>query len=52
MWLYPFPSIIAFIGWAFIFVTSGWKFIGFGLLTLLAGVFAYRLWLRTRQVEY
>lgn len=47
MWLYPVPSIIAFIGWAYIFLTSGWKFVGFGLLTLLAGVVAYRVWKTT-----
>jgi APA family basic amino acid/polyamine antiporter len=41
MWLYPIPNIIAFSGWAYIFLTSGWAFIGFGLLTLGAGVAAY-----------
>jgi hypothetical protein len=41
MWLYPVPSIIAFAGWAYIFLTSGWAFIGFGLLTLGAGIVAY-----------
>ncbi len=43
MWLYPVPSVIAFCGWTYIFVTSGWKFIGFGLLTLALGVGAYAL---------
>jgi len=46
MWLYPLPSIIAFVGWACIFATSGWKFVGFGLLTLVAGVIAYWIWTR------
>ena len=46
MWLYPLPSIIAFVGWACIFATSGWKFVGFGLLTLVAGVIAYGIWTR------
>src|SRR5579871_3393250 len=46
MWLYPIPSVVALAGWAYIFLTSGWVFIGFGLLTLLAGVAAYGL--RTR----
>jgi amino acid transporter len=41
MWLYPLPSVIAFLGWSFLFLTSGWKFAGFGLLTLVAGVGAY-----------
>ncbi len=46
MWLYPLPALIAFLGWAFIFCTSGWKFAAFGLLTLLAGVAAYWIWIR------
>jgi amino acid transporter len=47
MWLYPLPAAIAFLGWAFLFLTSGWKFAGFGLLTLLAGVGAYWIWTRS-----
>ncbi|MGO9262024.1 MAG: APC family permease [Bryobacteraceae bacterium] len=46
MWLYPVPSVIAFAGWAYIFLTSGWGFIGFGLLTLAMGVAAYAIWKR------
>ena len=46
MWLYPVPSIVAFIGWAYVFATSGWIFVGFGLLTLLAGILAYWIWTR------
>ncbi len=50
MWLYPVPSVIAFTGWAYIFLTSGWTYVGFGLLTLLAGVAAYWIWMRVRPV--
>ena len=46
MWLYPIPSVIAFIGWAYVFTTSGWMFVGFGLLTLVAGILAYWIWTR------
>jgi amino acid transporter len=46
MWLYPVPSAIAFLGWAYIFLTSGWGFIGFGLLTLALGVATYAVWKR------
>ncbi len=46
MWLYPVPAAIAFVGWAFLFFTSGWKFAGFGLLTLVGGVGAYWIWTR------
>ena len=41
MWLYPVPSVAALAGWAYIFVTSGSTYLGFGLLTLMAGVAAY-----------
>jgi amino acid transporter len=37
MILYPLPSAIAFIGWIFIFVSAGPRYIIFGLLTLLLG---------------
>jgi basic amino acid/polyamine antiporter, APA family len=51
MWLYPLPSIIAFIGWACIFATSGWRFVEFGLLTLVAGMAAYYIWMRRSRRE-
>jgi APA family basic amino acid/polyamine antiporter len=41
MWLYPVPAIIAFIGWSYIFFTSGWKYAALGLLTLAVGVLIY-----------
>jgi amino acid transporter len=44
MWLYPIPSAIAFVGWSYIFLTSGWRYVEFGLLTLGAGSVAYWLW--------
>ncbi|HLK19246.1 MAG TPA: amino acid permease [Bryobacteraceae bacterium] len=43
MWLYPVPSIIAALGWIYIFATSGWMYVGFGLLTLAAGVIVFKL---------
>ena len=51
MWLYPLPSIAALFGWVYVFVTSGWAFMGFGLLTLAVGVAAYFLWKRTSQAQ-
>lgn len=47
MWLYPLPSVIALVGWGFLFVTADRQFIVFGLATLLAGVGAFWLWRRT-----
>lgn len=46
MWLYPLPSVIALLGWSYIFATSGWQFILYGLLSLLAGVAAFAVWQR------
>jgi amino acid transporter len=41
MWLYPLPSTIAFLGWTYVFLTSGWIYAAFGVLTLAAGVAVY-----------
>lgn len=44
MWLYPLPSVVAFVGWLYIFLTSGWNYVAFGLLTLVAGIIVWRIW--------
>jgi basic amino acid/polyamine antiporter, APA family len=41
MWFYPVPAVIALIGWVYVFITSGKKYIAAGLLTLLAGVVVF-----------
>ena len=41
MWLYPIPSVIALLGWTYVFLSSGWLYAAFGLLTLAAGVAVY-----------
>jgi len=46
VWLYPVPNAIAFLGWTYIFVTSGARPILFGLGTLAAGVVAFWVWRR------
>lgn len=38
MWLYPVPAVIAFFGWVYIFVTSGWMYVAVGMVTLGVGV--------------
>ena len=43
MWLYPVPALVALAGWGYIFATSGWNFVAFGLLTLGAGAGMYCL---------
>ncbi len=49
IWLYPLPSLIALLGWAYVFLTSGWMFILFGLLILVSGAAAHRLWQRAAR---
>jgi hypothetical protein len=49
MWLYPVPAAVAFTGWVYIFLTSGWNYAAFGALTLIAGCIAYAIWSRRRN---
>jgi amino acid transporter len=50
IWLYPLPNILALIGWVFVFATTDWTIIAFGLGTLVLGVLCFFLWSRqTRQ---
>lgn len=44
MWLYPIPSIIAFIGFSFIFISSGIEAISLGLIWLIIGVLFFLYW--------
>jgi len=44
MWLYPLPSIIALIGWVFIFATTPWPVFVLGLGTLILGVVFFLVW--------
>jgi len=46
MWLYPFPAILALIGWLYIFGSSasqagGWKFMVYAFTTICAGIAGY-----------
>jgi basic amino acid/polyamine antiporter, APA family len=49
MWLYPLPSGIALLGWTYIFLTSGWSIVLFGLGMLAVGVAAFTLWRRSQR---
>jgi amino acid transporter len=51
MWLYPVPAVVAFLGWCFVFGTSGLVYVGIGLLTLAVGAAAFLLWSR-RQASW
>ena len=44
VWLYPLPCLIALAGWIFVFATSDWKIILFGLGSLVLGGLAFLLW--------
>jgi amino acid transporter len=44
MWLYPLPSFVALAGWLFVFSTTPWNLIAFGLGTLGAGVAFFLIW--------
>ena len=47
--LYPLTAIIAFAGWLYILVASGWFFIAWGTGLILIGVAAYLLRARSSQ---
>jgi amino acid transporter len=44
MWLYPLPSLVALLGWIFIFATTPLKVMAFGLGALLLGVLSFGVW--------
>jgi amino acid transporter len=44
MWLYPLPSLVALVGWIFIFATTSLKIIAFGLGALALGAGCFALW--------
>lgn len=46
IWLYPVPTVVAFLGWLFIFTTTDVRVIGFGVGILLLGVLAFLVWSR------
>lgn len=48
---YPLTSIIAFLGWLYILVASGWTYIATGIALLVLGVAAY-LWRAKRAGEW
>jgi amino acid transporter len=44
IWLYPLPTVIAFLGWLFIFVTTDVRVISFGVGILMLGVLCFLAW--------
>jgi amino acid transporter len=48
-WLYPIPSVIALIGWIYIFHASGWSAIRIMLGWTILGIIAYLIWARRNR---
>jgi len=46
MWLYPLPSLVALVGWLFLFATTPPMVLVAGLGTLLVGVGSFAVWSR------
>jgi amino acid transporter len=44
MWLYPLPSLVALVGWIFVFATTPLPVIAFGLGALVLGVICFGAW--------
>ncbi|HYX41410.1 MAG TPA: APC family permease, partial [Pyrinomonadaceae bacterium] len=44
IWLYPLPSLVALGGWIFIFATTDWRIIAFGLGLLAVGLLFFLAW--------
>jgi amino acid transporter len=50
IWFYPIPSLIAFVGWIFIFATAGTEVVLFSLGALILGVVCYFIWRSTTSI--
>jgi len=44
MWFYPIPSLLALLGWIFVFSTSGKEIILFSLVALGIGIVSFLAW--------
>ena len=50
IWLYPIPNLVALFGWIFVFATTDWAIILFGMGTLGLGLLCFGIWSRyTKQ---
>jgi amino acid transporter len=48
-WLYPVPTIIALIGWVFIYYSASWLSIGLSLGWILVGAIAFLIYARAER---
>ena len=44
VWLYPIPNLVALAGWIFVFATTDWRIILFGMGTLGLGLVCFFIW--------
>jgi len=47
IWFYPLPNLLALFGWIFVFATTDWSIIAFGLASILIGLVCFLLWSRS-----
>jgi amino acid transporter len=48
IWLYPLPALIALLGWAFVFLTSGKEPMLYSVIALAVGMGAFLIWSKMR----
>ena len=49
MWLYPVPAVVALLGWVFVFATTQFRVILFGVGVLALGCVAFLIFARTQR---
>jgi amino acid transporter len=49
MWLYPLPALVALVGWIFVFATTQFRVILFGVGVLALGCVTFLLWSRSTK---
>jgi amino acid transporter len=49
MWLYPLPALVALLGWIFVFATTQFRVILFGVGVLALGCVTFLLWSRSTR---
>ncbi|MBI5802492.1 MAG: APC family permease [Verrucomicrobia bacterium] len=51
MWLYPIPSVLALIGWVFLWATSGMQLLLVGLGVIASGAIVFAVWQKVQKVD-
>jgi amino acid transporter len=51
MWLYPLPSLLALVGWLYVYLSAGLFYILLGAATLIVGALVFLVW-AWRQREW